>query len=314
MAVVLCSIILLLSGNAAADTEVVTDDENDVRFVDTYGMEENIADWEKTDEKPNIDIVKLSFIRTEQSTTVTLKLEVNSKGHIEDTNTFNESADDMNLTGSMVSYLMLLKTSTKEYTIEYSDGTCYVNSDIVTPVVSGSELSVTFNLTDVNETFVSLTGYTYEFEINSLVDMKIYIDIAPDEALFVADAGGPYSGKVGEEIQFSGEYVDLLEFTTGPYTYEWDFNDGSTGTGQNPTHKYSHPGTYNVTLTITDSAGNIATDTAEVEITKSSGTNNGNSNTDGTGNSSDSGLMLFIIIIAIIIIVGVVALIVIIRR
>ncbi len=39
-------------------------------------------------------------------------------------------------------------------------------------------------------------------------------------------------------------------------SYEWDFGDGTTGTGIAPTHTYTHSGTYQVTLKIVDSQGN----------------------------------------------------------
>ncbi|TMH96308.1 PKD domain-containing protein [Candidatus Bathyarchaeota archaeon] len=41
---------------------------------------------------------------------------------------------------------------------------------------------------------------------------------------------------------------------TSPYTYKWAFGDGTTGTGQQMTHRFSTLGTYNVTLTATDAA------------------------------------------------------------
>jgi PKD repeat protein len=37
--------------------------------------------------------------------------------------------------------------------------------------------------------------------------------------------------------------------------YAWQFGDGSLATGQSPTHLYATPGTYSVTLTVTDSSG-----------------------------------------------------------
>ncbi len=51
--------------------------------------------------------------------------------------------------------------------------------------------------------------------------------------------------------------------------YEWDFGDGGTGEGATPSHVYAEPGTYAVTLTVTDASGTIrnsAEDGLEVVI------------------------------------------------
>lgn len=43
-----------------------------------------------------------------------------------------------------------------------------------------------------------------------------------------------------------------------PYTVEWQFGDGGTGVGRNPTHVYSSAGTYEVLAKVTDKCGNSA--------------------------------------------------------
>ncbi|NQE53189.1 hypothetical protein C5S29_06315 [ANME-1 cluster archaeon GoMg3.2] len=52
-------------------------------------------------------------------------------------------------------------------------------------------------------------------------------------------------------ITFNGSATD----GTPPYTYYWDFDDVNTSTEQNTSHRYSAPGTYDVTLTVTDTNG-----------------------------------------------------------
>jgi len=67
----------------------------------------------------------------------------------------------------------------------------------------------------------------------------------------IADAGGPYEEFfVGYGITFNGSG------STGSITsYEWDFGDGNTGTGEVVTHSYVGDGTYVVDLTVTGPGG-----------------------------------------------------------
>jgi len=49
-------------------------------------------------------------------------------------------------------------------------------------------------------------------------------------------------------------------------TYQWNFGDGSTGSGANVTHTYSAAGTYTVSLTVQDSAGASASSSTTLSI------------------------------------------------
>lgn len=49
-------------------------------------------------------------------------------------------------------------------------------------------------------------------------------------------------------------------------SYQWAFSDGGTSTASAPTHRFAEPGTYTVTLRVTDAAGNIDTHTGQVTV------------------------------------------------
>jgi PKD repeat protein len=79
-----------------------------------------------------------------------------------------------------------------------------------------------------------------------------------------ADPNGPYTGVVGVNVMFDGTASSDPDGTI--VSYDWDFGDGSTGTGASPQHAYAAAGTYTVSLTVTDNLGDtdMATTTAEI--------------------------------------------------
>jgi len=88
------------------------------------------------------------------------------------------------------------------------------------------------------------------------------IQIMDDTISPTANAGQDQTVKVGITVNFdAGGSSDNVAIVS----YEWDFGDGTTGTGKTTTHKYISPGTYTVTLTVKDAAGN--TDTHSITVT-----------------------------------------------
>lgn len=80
----------------------------------------------------------------------------------------------------------------------------------------------------------------------------------------VADANGPYSGTIGLLVSFDSNGSSAANGSI--VTYTWDFGDGASARGPNLGHTYDTAGTYNVTLTVTDSDGAMDSDSATVTI------------------------------------------------
>lgn len=62
--------------------------------------------------------------------------------------------------------------------------------------------------------------------------------------------------------------VSSSDPNSDPFTYLWNFGDGSTSTAVSPARTYATDGTYTVTLTVTDAWGDAATATRTVTIAK----------------------------------------------
>ncbi|KOG24707.1 MULTISPECIES: RICIN domain-containing protein, partial [Streptomyces] len=125
--------------------------------------------------------------------------------------------------------------------------------------------------------------FVAELGLRSPIDMKF----GPDGAMYVAEWGIGYSPSNTDDGIYRIDYVagnrtPLVKASATPdtgqaplqvtfssdgtadpdagdvLTYAWDFGDGSTGTGPNPTHTYTANGTYTARLTVTDSGGKSA--------------------------------------------------------
>jgi hypothetical protein len=90
---------------------------------------------------------------------------------------------------------------------------------------------------------------------------------------------------VGEIILYTTSLASIAKYDTGeylpfdsiqfygfayggdpPYSYYWDFGDGSYSYLQNPTHSYEEPGFYDIFLTVEDESNNIENDSIQIYI------------------------------------------------
>jgi PKD repeat protein len=238
--------------------ESIVDPIDDVLVIDEDGQ----YSYEKTNEKPNIDITKVTYERKENSKQVTITLEVNDRGFIEDRDDFEHiDPNSTTFNGVVVIYDIVLETDQTFYYIEYINKSCTLNSENITATVIDDSLSVTFELEHIEETFVDISGSSMCFEIHSLINIEFFIDVAPDSLLFVANINAPEVAYVDQPIEFYGNYNDLLKITNPPYEYSWYFSDQDLVlTDQNVIHTFKETGQYTVTLTVSDSTGYKATD------------------------------------------------------
>jgi len=280
----------------ADETETLTDPENDVM---------DYINQVYTTSKPNVDIISLTYHREGKEVTITLEV----KGEIEDRGNINDILEGMTNI-DLVLYYIELSTSSESYIIRYVNGACNLSyssgswKNISTFSVNNNVLTVWFDLLSSNETFDSISAGTTDIDMPEWYEDLIILSDA-----FEVYIESPYDGKVGENINFSAGIIG----GTPPYTWTWDFGDGESFNEENSfaifanaTHAYSHPGTYNVTLTVTDSGGLTESDYTTVTIT-------GNAADKNHDTTSDN-LIIFIVVLTIIIIIGIAAIVFVIKR
>jgi PKD repeat protein len=74
----------------------------------------------------------------------------------------------------------------------------------------------------------------------------------------------PFAPEADETVVFDGTGSSDPDGTVD--SYEWDFGDGTTGTGETPSHTYGDDGVYTVTLTATDDDGTSYTTNENVSV------------------------------------------------
>ena len=92
----------------------------------------------------------------------------------------------------------------------------------------------------------------------SLSRGEIFAGVGPylaayDLTLSVKSTHTPKNGAAPLTVKFTSSPSGGLS----PYTFNWSFGDGTYSENADTTHMYTSPGSYHVTLTVTDLAGTV---------------------------------------------------------
>jgi len=123
-------------------------------------------------------------------------------------------------------------------------------------------LSVESSLSDTRGRIEQIKGRMLLLERTSAMSL-ININLVADSPLKVDFTVSTIEVKEGEQVYFPNQSTG----GSAPYGYRWDFGDGSSSTDASPTIKYHDPGKYTVSLTVTDSKGNVDKKIMEAQIT-----------------------------------------------
>jgi PKD repeat protein len=124
--------------------------------------------------------------------------------------------------------------------------------------------TITYVYLSAGNYIVSLEVKDDKAATNTDTSIVTILSIKEDMIPPIAEANGPYTGLVNQNITF---------YATGSYDldgnitkYIWNFGDGSTSSSKNPIHAYTNNGTYIVTLEVTDNSGLTDRDETTVYI------------------------------------------------
>ncbi len=101
--------------------------------------------------------------------------------------------------------------------------------------------------------------------------IEITVEETVNDAPTVTASADVTTGPAPLRVEFDAVGADE-EDRPADLEYEWDFGDGGSALGRSPAHRYTAPGTYTATVTVTDSGGETATDTVAIEVTNTAPT------------------------------------------
>jgi gliding motility-associated-like protein len=158
---------------------------------------------------------------------------------------------------------------TVTHTSSINIGTVHANFDVPATVCAGT--AVTFNNSSTPAPLSAVWTFGDATGSSAINPVKAYAAPGTYSVKMVADFGGcrdsitkpvtvlpkPTSAFTGSPLTFCSvpAAVHFTNASTGAVSYEWNFGDGNTATDNDPSHTYTAPGNYDVTLISTNANG-----------------------------------------------------------
>lgn len=112
--------------------------------------------------------------------------------------------------------------------------------------------------------FAAVAGQTYYFQVGSDQPGTATFFVQPPPPPQPSFFTQPFDPSTFDLVQFFDQSFD--PGGVGIQTQHWDFGDGATGTGFNPTHRYGADGDYQVSLTVTTFDGRTGSITRALQV------------------------------------------------
>lgn len=139
--------------------------------------------------------------------------------------------------------------------VKFSYSSSETGDTILWNLENGGLYDSTFSVSDTLTAKYLNTGYyAITVYINSdagnpdtIISLNVYHTVSAD--FTITDTANVSPGT------FYFEHIDQFTEDSGVYTFSWNFGDGNTGTGNEILHTYATSGSYNTSLTVTDTFG-----------------------------------------------------------
>ena len=164
-----------------------------------------------------------------------------------------------NTSENTYSFIPEVSTTASGYTYEWE----FVNSDTKEKKTETSQNLCSYTLPSSGIWIVKLTVRDKNGNTSiSYSQVSVTSSSASKTPLSVDISAKPLVSPIGIAVGFDSK----ISGGVGPYEYRWSFGDGDLAKTSTSTHTYSEKGVYTVTLVVTDSQGNHAYSSLNVEV------------------------------------------------